>query len=260
MQYRCKSCGNAIQINQIGRRRRQCDECRNRRPATIPYARKLGCESALQCIDPPKTNLSHVAEFEPSEKRVRSRKNLHWENANAGEQKLGRKASPSVTWKLTDGKQVNTGSGRASRALGYVMEIAPDQWVARVRDCASEPLSFAAAKKAAEQLYLSKAKGEKCDWIYELNRAAAKAYTRAALLQEKRERAAFLANEPPLDDELWHYIVEVETKAPLRRSGPFLVAERNEYLDQIEDVAPEEVPDIPAFLERRKPELACAAA
>jgi hypothetical protein len=140
------------------------------------------------------------------------------------------------------------------------MEIAPDQWIARVQDCASEPLSFAAAKKAAEQLYLSKAKGEKRDWIYELNRAAAKAYTRAALLQEKRERAAFLANEPPLDRELWCYIVEVETKAQLRRPGPFLVAERNEYVDQIENVAPGEMPDIPAFLDRRKSELMCQAA
>jgi hypothetical protein len=84
---------------------------------------------------------------------------------------------------------------------------------------------------------------------------ATKAYARTAPLQEKRERAAFLANEPPLDHELWRYIVEFETKTQLRRPGPFLVAERNEYLDQIEDVFAGEMPFIPAFLERRMPEL-----
>ena len=38
-----------------------------------------------------------------------------------------------LTYKLTDGVQINTGSGRASRALGCVMEVLPGRWMARVR-------------------------------------------------------------------------------------------------------------------------------
>ena len=37
------------------------------------------------------------------------------------------KKDPCITFKLTDGKQVNTGYGRASRSLGFLMEVTPGE-------------------------------------------------------------------------------------------------------------------------------------
>jgi hypothetical protein len=75
-----------------------------------------------------------------------------------------------ITYKLTDGRQINTGDGRASRALGYVMEMSPGRWVARVGDLNSGILPLGLAKKATVDLHRRKDKGEPLNWITELNR------------------------------------------------------------------------------------------
>jgi hypothetical protein len=85
----------------------------------------------------------------------------------------GKKTDRCITYKLTDGKQINTGYGRASRPLGYVMEISNGRWVARVRNLRSDPLPLGAAKKAAVDLYRFRDKGKPRDWPHELNKLVA---------------------------------------------------------------------------------------
>jgi hypothetical protein len=62
------------------------------------------------------------------------------------------------------GVQINTGAGRASRALGYVMEVFPSRWMARVGNLGSDLLSFGAVKQEAIRLYRCRDKGT-MDWI-----------------------------------------------------------------------------------------------
>ncbi len=67
-----------------------------------------------------------------------------------------------VTWKLTDGTLTDVpashgqwGGYRVTKAVAWVMEVGPQQWVARCRDMASDPLPLAQAKKAAKRMVLS---------------------------------------------------------------------------------------------------------
>jgi hypothetical protein len=106
-----------------------------------------------------------IQERRPSPAQLNSSQGLYFEEYPPRQ----KKTDPCITYKLTDGKQINTGYGRTSRPLGYVMEIAPGRWVARVRDLSSGPLPLAAAKKAAIELYKSGEKGEPRDWIDGLN-------------------------------------------------------------------------------------------
>jgi hypothetical protein len=96
------------------------------------------------------------------------------------------KRAACVTYKLTDGQQINTGYGRASRALGYVMEIWPGKWVARVRNVISLPSSLSAAKQAALDLYRSRKSGEPSDRIRGLDQTVANEIDRAYWSREKR--------------------------------------------------------------------------
>ena len=104
-------------------------------------------------------------EQEPTRRRASSSE-LHFEEYPARQ----KKTDHSITYKLTDGKQINTGYGRALRAFGYVMETSPGRWVARVRDVSSGTLPLIAAKKAAIELHGFKDKVQPRDWIAELDR------------------------------------------------------------------------------------------
>jgi hypothetical protein len=125
-------------------------------------------------------------------------------------------------YKLTDGRQINTGYGRLSRALGYVMEISPGRWVARVGDLNSGILSLGLAKKAAVELHRRKDKGEPLDWITELNRQMAAEIDRLSVMVSLTDdgryhvklrwgsdfRAEFPRSELPEDDAaytLWDW-------------------------------------------------------
>src|SRR4029450_3027811 len=94
------------------------------------------------------------------------------------------KKASCVTYKLTDGQQINTGYGRASRALGYVMEIWPGRWVARVRDLTSLPSSLTAAKQATVHLYRSRNSGKPEDW--NLNQTVANEIDQAEFARQRR--------------------------------------------------------------------------
>ena len=94
-------------------------------------------------------------ELEPILRRARSAKD-HFEEYPCRQ----KKSDSCITYKLTDGKQINTGYGRTSRPLGYVIEISDGRWVSRVGDLSSEPLPLGAAKKAAMELCRSRARIE----------------------------------------------------------------------------------------------------
>jgi hypothetical protein len=67
-----------------------------------------------------------------------------------------------VTWKLTDASFTDVpashgqwGGYRTTRAIAWVMEVGPKQWVARCGDMASHPLPLAEAKRAAMRMVVS---------------------------------------------------------------------------------------------------------
>jgi hypothetical protein len=73
-----------------------------------------------------------------------------------------------VTWKLTDGEGSNVparlgfwGGYRTSRAVAWVMNVAPGEWLARHRDQCCGPSSIAQAKANA----LRMARGRAGDWV-----------------------------------------------------------------------------------------------
>jgi hypothetical protein len=111
-----------------------------------------------------------------------------------------KKTDRCITRKLTDGQQINTGYGRTSRALGYVMEIADGRWVARVKNLSSTPLPLGAAKIAAIEFLESRDKGEPRDWIHALNLAVAQLVDEPGCAQERRERASHMkSTDWPVD-------------------------------------------------------------
>jgi hypothetical protein len=138
--------------------------------------------AALRPLENIDAELDHFQEFQTSRPRANSQKELHFEEWPP----RVRMKAPCISYKLTDGKQINTGYGRASSPHGYVMEISPGRWVARVSNFSSEPLTLGAAKKAAVELRCSKDPGQPRDWIYELNRKMVAEIDRAHLAQEKR--------------------------------------------------------------------------
>ena len=178
----CQQCGTKLKLAPSGRRKRFCSgACRqaafrnemtaNKAPS-YPSKGYENCASEL--IETQNDFLSRNEELELSRSSARSSKQLEFEKQNR------------LTYKLTDGVQINTGSGRASRALGYVMEVLPGRWMARVRNLGSDLLSFGAARQEAVRLY--GCRGENgLDWIRELNLRHAGEIDRSALANEKRK-------------------------------------------------------------------------
>jgi hypothetical protein len=260
MHYRCKGCGKPIPVNPIGRRKRRCETCQtggNSLSGTITRQTECNGKSASQAFDIVELDCGENHKSGSPRSGQRSWHGLTFEEWPPRPKKKDR----CVTFKLTDGKRINTGSGRVSRALGYVMEVAPGKWVARVNQQCSEPLPLHAAKSAAVSLYRSKDKGEPRDWIDHLNKMVVR-------LLEERPRLTLTTKSlrrPAVDvvgigrDQMAHIIsVECSDDSALRLQEPspsaLLVhaAEPNPYLAQIEKVSSGVMPDIPAFLDRRK--------
>src|SRR5262249_36807982 len=151
----CEHCGQPLLAASAGRRKRFCsDACRKalKRGVSgqkIPsrYHHQGPEKSPILIVQNQRVAVSENEEFEPSRSSVRFSKQLTFQKLN------------SITWTLTDGVQINTGSGRASRALGYVVEILPGRWMARVGDLGSDVLSFSAAKREAIRLCGCRDKG-----------------------------------------------------------------------------------------------------
>ena len=175
----CQQCGTKLKLAPSGRRRRFCSgACRqaafrnettaNKAPG-YPSKGYENCASEL--IETQNDFLSRKEELELSPSSAHSSKEPILEKQNR------------LTYKLTDGVQ---GSGRASRALGCVMEVLPGRWMARVRNLGGDLLSFGAAKQEAVRLYRCRDKGT-IDWICQLNLRVAAEISRTALASDKRK-------------------------------------------------------------------------
>ena len=73
-----------------------------------------------------------------------------------------------VTWKLTNGEMTNVpashgqwGGYRTSKAIAWVINVAPNAWLARCGDQTSNPLALTAAKSEA----MAMAKGACGDYV-----------------------------------------------------------------------------------------------
>ena len=214
----CQNCGAALRLAASGRRKRFCsDACRqaafrNKMTANkAPSYPTKGYENfALELIEIQDDFLSRNEELEFSRSSARSSKQLKFEKQN------------SVTYKMTDGQQVNTGGGRSSRALGYVVEVSPGRWMARVTNLGSDLLPFGAAKQEAIRLYRCRDRTG-LDWIRQLNTRAAAEIDRACLAKERHKAPIDLMgggkrwrNPVHADLAMIRNIIEVESCIPLR--------------------------------------------
>jgi hypothetical protein len=248
----CQHCGAELKLAPSGRRKRYCsDACRqaafrnettaNRAPS---YPSKGYENCALEPIETQDDFPSRNEELELSRSSAHSSKELTFQKLN------------SITWKLTDGVQINTGSGRASRALGYVVEVAPGKWMARVRNLGSELLSFGAAKQEAVRLYRCRDKGT-MDWIGQLNLRAAAEINRTALASEKRKAPVDLIGgkrQGHIDPKIRATVLEAEIG--------FLTCARPETIkgdDYPLKYDSDGYPELPVGLDRRRPRLKQAA-
>jgi hypothetical protein len=155
---RCEHCREPVPETKRGRPRRFCsDRCRQahrkvaRAPKDGPRYRtgRLKPKVASQDAD-------LLGEFEP--KNLSQKTKLHFERVN------------EVAFKLTDGEDTNVpashgqwGGYRTMKAVAWVINIPPGQWLARCRDEASGPSSFNEAKAKA----LAMARGAHGDYFIE---------------------------------------------------------------------------------------------
>ena len=141
----CQHCGVEVQSRQRGRPIKFCsDRCRkaasrkgNLRTKKAILKDSTGLQKHLK-ISKQKQQVA-CPEIEFSEKTP-----LRFEQVN------------EVTWKLTDGTDTDVpashgqwGGYRTTKAVAWIMEVGPKQWVARCGDMASEALPLAQAKTAA---------------------------------------------------------------------------------------------------------------
>jgi hypothetical protein len=97
-------------------------------------------------------------------------KEFRYKSGISGKTPLRCEKVNEVTWKITNGEQVNTPSChgkwsgyRTTKAVAWVINIAPGQWLARCRGAASGPSSFNEAKASA----LAMARGACGDYFVE---------------------------------------------------------------------------------------------
>src|SRR5215831_12742522 len=109
----CEHCGKEVLTASTGRRKRFCsDACRKALKRGVSgqnhpsrYHHQGPAKSPNLIVHNQCLAVSENEELEPSRSSVRFSPELTFEKLN------------SITWKLTDGVQINTGSGRESRAL-----------------------------------------------------------------------------------------------------------------------------------------------
>jgi len=248
----CQQCGTNLKLAPSGRRKRFCSNaCRQvafRNETTAnggpSYPSKGKEKRVLEPTEIKRDFSLRNEEFEPPGSFGNFSNGPVFEKING------------ITWKLTDGVQINTGSGRASRALGYVMEVFPGRWMARVRNLGSDLLSFGAAKQEAIRLYRCRDKGT-VDWIHELNLRAAAEINRAALASNKRNTPVDLIGGQR------HGLIDPKISAAvLEAEVGFLTDPRPETIkgdDYTIEYHSDGYPKLPACLDRRKPRLRQAA-
>jgi hypothetical protein len=258
IQRKCQACGEAF--SGVSRRQKYCSpNCRPSAQNPFHGPTHPGAEnpnlSCLQLIENIDAGSDHFEEF----RLTRSFANFRFEEYP----ERPSKRAACVTYKLTDGQQINTGYGRASRALGYMMEVWPGRWVARVRDLASLPSSFTAAKQAAIDLYRSQKSGEPKDCIEELNQTVANEIDRAYWTREKRKWPVDLLSarrhrlkQPPLTIDTRLRGAILDTEHVLKDDEPI----RHPYDKPVLECYDDGFPKIPECLDRRPSSLLAEAA
>jgi hypothetical protein len=248
----CQNCSKELLTASVGRRRRFCsDACRKALKRGVSGQKSpsryhpSGSEKSSNFLSRNQgLAMSGNEEFEPSRSLAHSSKQLTFQKLN------------SITWKVTDGVQINTGAGRASRALGYVVEVFPGRWMARVGNLGSDLLSFGAAKQQAIRLYRCRDKGT-MDWIHELNLRAAAEINRTALASDKRKTPVDLIGGQR------HGLIDPKISAAvLEAEVGFLTDARPETIkgdDYTIEYHSDGYPNLPVCIDRRRPRLRQAA-
>ena len=155
---RCEHCKEPVPETKRGRPQRFCsDRCRQAHRkinATAKGGLRYRTGRLKPKVAPQGANLT--SEIKP--KNLSQKTKLHFERVN------------EFTFKLTDGEITNVsashgqwGGYRTKKAVGWVINIAPSQWLARCRDEASGPSSFNEAKANA----LAMARGAHGDYFIE---------------------------------------------------------------------------------------------
>ena len=147
----CQHCGIEVQSRGRGRPAKYCsDRCRKAksRKGNLRTKKRIVTDSTgLRKTWKKNVQKQSVAcpEIEFSEKTP-----LRFEQVN------------EVTWKLTDGTHTDVpaspgkwGGYRTTKAVAWVMEVGPKQWVARCDDMGSQLLPLAEAKNAAKRMVVS---------------------------------------------------------------------------------------------------------
>ena len=155
---RCEQCNEPLSETTRGRPQKYCsDRCRqaHRKVAGTP---KDGLRYRTGRPKPKvaSQDSDFLQEFEPE--NLSQKTKLHFERMN------------EVTFKLTDGEVTNVPAPhgkwagyRTTKAVAWVINIAPGQWLARCRDEAAGPSSFNEAKASA----LAMARGAYGDYFIE---------------------------------------------------------------------------------------------
>ena len=155
---RCERCKEPVPETRRGRPQRFCsDRCRQAHRKIAPTPQD-GLRYRIGRLKQKATSQASdlLGEFEPE--NLSQKTKLHFERVN------------EVTFKLTDGEATNVpashgqwGGYRTTKAVAWVINIAPGQWLARCRDEASGPSSFSEAKANA----LAMARGACGDYFIE---------------------------------------------------------------------------------------------
>jgi hypothetical protein len=247
----CQNCSKELLTASAGRRKRFCsDACRK------ALKRGISGQKSPSRYHPPGSEKSSNFLSQNQCLAVSGNEELEPSRSSAHSSKLTFQKLNSTTWKLTDGVQINTGSGRASRALGYVMEVSPGRWMARVRNLGSDLLSFGTAKQEAIRLYGCRDKGT-MDWIRQLNLRAAAEINRTALASEKRKTLVDLIGgqrQGHIDPKIRANVLDAEIGF-LTGARPEAI-KGDDYLPEYDSGGYQE---LPACLDRRKPRLRQAA-
>ena len=155
---RCEQCNEPLSETTRGRPQKYCsDRCRQAH-RKIGVRTGNGLRYRIDRVKPKAASQESdfLDEFEPE--NLSQKTKLHFERVN------------EVTFKLTDGEVTNVpashgqwGGYRATKAVAWVINIAPGQWLARCRDEVCGPSSFHEAKANA----LAMARGACGDYFIE---------------------------------------------------------------------------------------------
>ena len=155
---RCEHCNEPLSETKRGRPQKYCsDRCRQAH-RKIGVRTGNGLRYRIGRVKPKAASQESdfLDEFEPE--NLSQKTKLHFERVN------------EVTFKLTDGEVTNVpashgqwGGYRTTKAVAWVINIGPGQWLARCGDEASGPSSFNEAKANA----LAMARGACGDYFIE---------------------------------------------------------------------------------------------